>query len=293
MTNNGLEMQLGYNDRVGDFQWNALGNISFIKNKVLSLAPGVPNIESGSDVDLTEGYNVTNTMPGHAVQSFYGWVVEGIFQDSAAVKKHATQTAGTGPGDLMFKDLNGDGKIDINDRTFLGSFIPKFSYSLNLGANYKNLGLIVFFQGVQGNKIYNALRTTTEGMVRFFNAGTKVLEAWTPSNTNTNVPRAASSDPNQNARPSTRFLEDGSYLRLKNVMFTYTLPEKALQSVTKGVVKNFRIYVSAQNILTFTKYTGYDPEVGNRVPSSTLNNGIDYAVYPQPKSYQVGINVNF
>lgn len=293
MSNNGFEIQLGYNDRVGDFQWNALGNISFIKNKVLSLAPGVPNIESGSDVDLTEGYNVTNTAPGHPVQSFYGWVVEGIFQDSAAIKKHATQTKGTGPGDLMFKDLNGDGKIDNNDRTFLGSFIPKFSYSLNLGASYKSFGLTVFFQGVQGNKIYNALRTTTEGMVRFFNAGTRVLDAWTPSNTNTNVPRAASSDPNQNARPSTRFLEDGSYLRLKNVMLSYTVPEKALQSITKGVVNNFRIYISAQNILTFTKYTGYDPEVGNRVPSSTLNNGIDYAVYPQPKSYQVGINVNF
>jgi TonB-linked SusC/RagA family outer membrane protein len=293
MTNNGFEMQLGYNDRIGDFQWNALGNISFIKNNVVSLAPGVPNIESGSDVDLTEGYNVTNTAPGHSVQSFYGWEVEGIFQDSAAVKKHATQTAGTGPGDLMFKDLNGDGKIDNNDRTFLGSFIPKFSYSLNIGANYKDFGLTVFFQGVQGNKIYNALRTTTEGMVRFFNAGTKVLDAWTPTNTNTNVPRAESSDNNQNSRPSTRFLEDGSYLRLKNVMLSYTVPEKALQSITKGVVNSFRIYASAQNILTFTEYTGYDPEVGNRVPTSTLNNGIDYAVYPQPKSYQVGINVNF
>ncbi len=293
MTNNGFELQLGYNDRIGDFQWNAMGNISFIKNKVISLAPGVPNIESGSDVDLTEGYNVTNTAPGHPVQSFYGWVVEGIFQDSADVKKHATQTGGTGPGDLKFKDLDGNGVIDNNDRTFLGSFIPKFSYSLNLGASYKNFGLTVFFQGVQGNKIYNALRTTTEGMVRFFNAGTRVLDAWTPSNTNTDVPRAESSDPNQNARPSTRFLEDGSYLRLKNVMLSYTVPEKALESITKGIVNNFRIYVSAQNILTFTKYTGYDPEVGNRVPSQTLNNGIDYAVYPQPKAYQVGINVNF
>jgi hypothetical protein len=210
------------------------------------------------------------------------------------VKKHATQTGGTGPGDLEFKDLNGDGKIDNADRTFLGSFIPKFTYSLNLGANYKNFGLSVFFQGVQGNKIYNALRATTEGMVRFFNAGTRVLDAWTPTNTKTDVPRAISSDPNQNARPSTRFLEDGSYLRLKNIMLSYNIPDKSLQSLTKGVVKTFRIYVSAQNILTFTKYTGYDPEVGNRAPgSSSLTNGIDYAVYPQPKAYQIGINANF
>ena len=294
MKNNGFELQLGYNDRQGAFKWNATGNFSIITNKVVSLAAGVPNIEAGADVDLTEGYNVTNTAPGHAIQSYYGWVVEGIFQDSADILKHAKQTAGTGPGDLKFKDLNGDGKIDNSDRTFLGSFIPKFTYSLNVGAEYKNFGLTVFLQGVQGNKIYNALRATTEGMVRFFNAGTKVLDAWTPSHTNTDVPRAESSDPNQNARPSTRFLEDGSYLRLKNVMLSYTIPDKSLQSLTKGVLSNIRIYISAQNILTFTKYTGFDPEVGNRAPgSSSLTNGIDYAVYPQPKAYQVGINANF
>ena len=299
MSNNGFELQLGYNDRVGDFQWNALGNISFITNEVHSLAPGVANIEAGSDADFTEGYNATNTAPGHSIQSFYGWQVEGIFQDSAEIKSHATQTAGTGPGDLKFKDISGpngkpDGVIDNYDRTFLGSFIPKYSYSLNLGATYKNFGLSVFFQGVQGNKIYNATRTATEGMIRFFNAGTRVLDAWTPSHTNTDVPRAISSDPNQNARPSTRFLEDGSYLRLKNVMLSYNIPLKSLQSISHGVVSNFKIYVSAQNILTFTKYTGFDPEVGNRAPgSSSLTNGIDYAVYPQPKGYQVGINVNF
>ncbi len=298
MQNTGFELQLGYNQRNGDFQWNASGNIAFITNKVLSLAPGVQNIEAGADADLTEGYNVTNTAPGHPIQSFYGWQTEGIFQDSADIKKHATQTAGTGPGDIKFKDINGDGKIDNNDRTYLGSFIPKFSYALNLGANYKNFGLTVFFQGVQGNKIYNALRATTEGMVRFFNAGTRVLDAWTPTNTNTNVPRAISSDPNQNARTSNRFIEDGSYLRLKNVMLSYNIPDRSLQSITKGAVKSFTLYVSAQNILTFTKYTGYDPEVGNRAPGSgsgqsNLTNGIDYAVYPQPKAFQIGINANF
>ena len=294
MKNNGFELQLGYNDRKGDFTWNALGNLSIIKNKVLTLAPGVANIESGSDADFTEGYNPTNTAPGQAIQSFYGWQVEGIFQDSADIKKHAFQTAGTGPGDLMFKDLNGDDVIDNNDRTFLGSFIPDFSYSLNLGANYKNFGLSIFLQGVQGNKIYNATRTATEGMIRFFNASTKVLDAWTPSNTNTDVPRAISADPNQNARPSTRFLEDGSYLRLKNVMLSYNVPATSLQSITNGFVKSFNIYISAQNIVTFTKYSGFDPEVGNRTVSTTsLTNGVDYAVYPQPKGYQVGINVNF
>ncbi len=302
MKNTGFELQLGYNDRAGDFRWNATGNLSIITNKVLSLASGVPNIEAGADVDLSEGYNITNTAVGHPIQSFYGWVVEGIFQSQDEVNKHAKQVVSTtnppGPqtsaGDLKFKDLNGDGVIDNKDRTFLGSFIPKYTYSFNLGAGYKNFDASVYFQGVQGNKIYNALRATTEGMVRFFNAGTRVLDAWTPTNTHTDVPRAVSSDPNQNARPSTRFLENGSFLRLKNVMLGYTIPDKSLYSLTKGVVTSFRIYVSAQNILTITKYTGYDPEVGNRAPgSSSLTNGIDYAVYPQPKAYQVGIQANF
>ncbi|MFI5130907.1 MAG: TonB-dependent receptor [Chitinophagales bacterium] len=292
MRNNGFEVQLGYNDRQGDFKWNASGNLSIISNSVLELAPGVTNIEAGRDQDFGNE-NITNTAVGHPVQSFYGWVVEGIFQTSAEVAAHATQTAGTAAGDLKFKDLNKDGKIDLNDREFLGSFIPKFTYAFNLGANYKNFDASVFFQGVEGNKIFNAARVITEGMVRFFNAGTQVLNAWTPTNTNTNIPRAISSDPNGNARPSTRFLEDGSYLRLKNLMVGYNIPATSLQSLTKGVVSNFRIYVSAQNILTFTKYTGYDPEVGNRTPNISLTNGIDYFVYPQPKSFLVGIQANF
>lgn len=294
MTNDGFEFQLGYFQRHGAFQWNALANFSTVHNNVYALSPGVTNIEAGADGDQTEGYNVTNTAPGHPVQSFYGWQTDGIFQDAGSVAKSAFQTAATAPGDIKFKDLDGNDTINNKDRTYLGSFIPNFTYSLNLGATYKNFGLSIFLQGVEGNKIYNTLRGTSEGMVRFFNASTRVLDAWTPSNTNTDVPRAISSDPNQNARTSNRFLEDGSYLRLKNIMLSYTIPDKSLASMTKGVVKGFTIYISSQNLLTFTKYTGYDPEVGNlNVSSSTLTSGIDYAVYPQPKAYQIGVNVNF
>ncbi|MCC7525817.1 MAG: TonB-dependent receptor, partial [Chitinophagaceae bacterium] len=214
-------------------------------------------------------------------------------QSQQEVDNSPTQVASTAPGDLKFEDVDKNGVIDINDRQFLGSFIPKVTYALNLGANYKNFDLSAFFQGVQGNKIFNATRVITEGMVRFFNAGTQVLNAWTPTNTDTDIPRAISADPNQNARPSTRFLEDGSYLRLKNIMLGYTVPENSLGSLTKGAIKNLRVYVSAQNILTFTKYTGYDPEVGNRTPGSSLTNGIDFAVYPQPKAFMVGLQVGF
>jgi len=292
MENSGFEAQLGYNDREGDFKWNASANLSIVTNKVTRLSEGVTNIEAGGDGDFGS-YNITNTAVGQSIQSFYGWQVEGIFQDAAEVTKHAKQTAGTAPGDLKFKDTNGDGVINNNDRQFLGSFIPKATYAFNLGATYKNFDFSLFFQGVSGNKIYNATRVITEGMIRFFNAGTQVLNAWTPTNKNTNIPRAISADPNQNARPSTRFLEDGSYLRLKNIMLGYNIPVKSLESSTKGVVKSLRIYVSAQNILTFTNYTGYDPEVGNRTPGSSLTNGIDFAVYPQPKAYQVGLQVAF
>ena len=292
MTNNGFEAQLGYNKREGEFTWNASANLTLNTNKVTRLAEGVSNIEAGADSDFG-AYSITNTAVGQSIQAFYGWQVEGIFQDASEISKHAIQTAGTAPGDLKFKDTNNDGVINLKDRQFLGSFIPKATYALNLGANYKNFDLSIFFQGVSGNKIYNATRVITEGMIRFFNAGTQVLNAWTPTNKNTNIPRAASSDPNQNARSSTRFLEDGSYLRLKNFMLGYNVPANSLASTTKGVIKNIRVYVSAQNVLTFTNYSGYDPEVGNRTPGSSLTNGIDFAVYPQPKALQVGIQATF
>jgi hypothetical protein len=292
MRNNGFEAQLGYNVREGKLKWFASANISVNTNEVTRLAEGVTNIEAGGDADFGS-YNITNTAVGQPIQSFYGWQVDGIFQSTADTSKHAKQTAGTAAGDIRFKDVNGDKVIDEKDRQFLGSFIPKYTYALNVGANYQNFDLSIFFQGVRGNKIFNATRVITEGMVRFFNAGTQVLNAWTPTNTNTSIPRAISSDPNQNARPSTRFLEDGSYLRLKNLMVGYTVPLGSLQSATKGVVKSIRLYASAQNIWTATKYTGYDPEVGNRTPGSSLTNGIDFAVYPQPKAYQVGIQATF
>src|SRR4030095_3333603 len=237
----------------------------------------------------------------------YGWIVERFFQDLASVNGAAAQVnpspgqsydpaIHTSPGDLQFRDVDGNGVIDVNDRVFLGSYLPDFTYAFTVNANYKNFDFSVFFQGVQGSKIFNATRVITEGMVRFFNAGTEVLNAWTTSKTNTDIPRAILGDPNQNARPSTRFLEDGSYLRLKNAMIGYTVHSKKLQSLTKGTVSSFRLYISAQNILTFTKYSGFDPEVGNRTPfgnNIALTNGIDFAVYPQPKSFIFGLQVNF
>ncbi|NTS42652.1 TonB-dependent receptor [Flavisolibacter sp. BT320] len=304
MENKGFELQLGYTSSLSrDFRWNVLGNLSAIRNKVKDLAPGVPNIEAGGNQDFGT-YNITRTEAGQAVQSFYGWIVDGIFQSQAEVNSSAAQvnpTAGqtydptkhTSPGDIKFRDINNDGVINEADRVFLGSFLPKFTYALNASASYKNFDLSVFFQGIQGNKVFNASRIISEGMVRLFNSSTEVLNAWAPGKTTTTVPRAINGDPNQNVRPSDRWIEDGSYLRLKNVMLAYNVPSAALSRIGRGVVNSFRIYVSSQNLLTFTKYKGFDPEVGNRTPGSSLTNGIDYATYPQPRSFQVGIQATF
>lgn len=296
MKNTGVDLQLGYNKTSGVFTWNLNGNISFIRNKVISLNTPGASIDAGSDADFGNG-NITHTVAGQPIQSFYGYVVEGIFQSQDEVGKSAIQISGTDPtkstaaGDLKFKDRDGNGRITADDRYFLGSYLPDFTYALNYSAAYKNFDLSLFFQGVQGNKIFNGTRVLTEGMARLFGAGTAVLNAWTPENRNTDIPRAISGDPNQNTRISTRWIEDGSYLRLKNVIIGYTIPQSTLRSVTNGAISSFRLYVSSQNLLTFTGYKGFDPEIGSK--NTTLTNGIDYGQYPSARSFQFGLQVGF
>lgn len=296
MENNGLDLQLMYKKSVGDFKWDITGNISFISNKVVSLNTPNATIDQGGDQDFGGGAPITRTKAGESIQSFYGYVVDGIFQSDAEVASSPFQTDKTKAGDLKFRDISGpdgkpDGVITADDRTFLGNYLPDFTYSLNYTANYKNFDASVFFQGVQGNKIFNATRIISEGMARLFGSGTEVLNAWTPTNTHTSVPRAISGDPNQNVRPSTRWIENGSYLRLKNIMIGYTIPGSFLEKYTKGTVSSFRLYVSSQNLLTFTKYKGWDPEIGSK--NTTLTNGIDYGQYPAARSFLFGLQVGF
>ena len=279
----------------------------------MNLSNATATIDAGFNQDYG-AYNMTRTVIGQPIQSFYGWQTDGIFQTDAEVAAGPVQVKGTNstnstsPGDIRFKDISGpngkpDGIIDSYDRTFLGSYMPKFTYGLNYSGTYKQFDFSVFFQGVYGNKIYNGTKVLTEGMLRLFNAGTGVLNAWTPSNTNTDMPRAISGDPNQNARTSNRFIESGSYLRLKTLSVGYTIP---MNTLTKGNLNNIRIYVSGQNLFTITKYTGYDPEVGaytplvNGVPGAPgtngnglLNNGIDYGLMPSSRTILGGIQINF
>jgi TonB-dependent starch-binding outer membrane protein SusC len=292
MRNNGVEFQLGYHKREGEFRWEVTGLVSAIKNKVLKLYTAGASITAGGDQDFGGGDPITNTVVGRPIQSFYGYVVEGIFQDAAEVANSPVQVAGkTAPGDLKFKDLNGDKVINSADRTFIGSFLPDFTYSLNFSSNYKNFDMSFFFQGVQGNEIFNAERIILEGMPRLFNAGTRVLDSWTPTNTNTSMPRAISGDPNQNVRPSTRWIEDGSFLRMKNLMIGYTVPSSVFQRFSKNTFNRMRIYVSSQNLFTLTKYKGWDPEIGSK--NGPITNGVDYGQYPTARSFQVGIQAGF
>lgn len=305
MENRGFELQLGYHKTTGAFKWDVSGLLSVIKNKVTKLNSENASFPAGADADFGNGA-ITNTIVGQPIQSFYGWIVDGIFQTAAEVASSAVQVAGTDPtkstqpGDLKFRDISGpdgkpDGKITDADRTFIGSFLPKFTYSLNGSASYKNFDISIFFQGVQGNKIFNAERVISEGMIRLFNSSTAVLDAWTSTNTATDIPRAISGDPNQNARVSTRWIEDGSYLRLKNVILGYSIPTANLKAISKIGISRLHIYVSSQNLVTFSKYKGWDPEVGavNTKANRTLTTGIDYGQYPSARSFQVGLQATF
>jgi TonB-dependent starch-binding outer membrane protein SusC len=304
MSNKGVELQLSYNSPSNkDFIWKVGANIGFVKNKVLSFGENIKSpIFAGENSDYG-GSPFTKTTPDEAVQGFYGWVVDGIIQNKAELdalnskkdkdgKTVYYQNEKTAPGDIKFKDLNGDGVIDGEDRQVLGSFIPDFTYGASFDATYKGFDFSLFLQGTQGNSIYNGTKVLRQGMLRLFGAGKEVLNAWTPTNTNTDVPRAIDGDPNQNSRTSSRFIEDGSYLRVKNLSIGYNVPSSILQNATKGVFSRARIYLSAQNIITITKYTGYDPEIGSRFGSS-LTNGVDYGQFPASRVLMVGLQVGF
>ncbi len=312
MVNKGMEFEVGLNLGQGDFKSNISANASFIKNEVLSLDNETSFIAAGNHPDVGADA-ITRTDIGNPIQYFYGWKVEKIFESQAEVDALTRivdgqpvyyQNASTTAGDIKFVDLNGDGVINSEDKTKIGSHMPAFSYGLNYSGTYKNFDFSLFIQGVQGNDVYNGMKVIREGMVRLFGAGTEVLNAWTPSNTNTDVPRIVSGDPNSNARVSDRFIEDGSYLRLRSLSVGYTLPKSFLSSISESIA-SVRLYVSAQNLLTLTSYTGLDPEVGIQVPAGTggltgsgtqgglLTQGIDFGFVPTPRTIMGGISINF
>jgi TonB-dependent starch-binding outer membrane protein SusC len=308
MRNWGYDFTAGYRKFTGDFQFSATANLSTVNNEVVRLSTGSPFIDRSAVTGDYGGGAITRTQAGHPIQGFYGYVVEGIFQDQteidalnaaalAAFNAGLTdqayyQNEFTSPGDIKFRDRNGDGVIDDRDREIIGNFLPDFTYGLNLRAEYRNFDVSLLFQGVYGNEIYNGTKVLTQGMMRLFNGDRAVLDAWTPENRNTDIPRAISGDPNNNARTSDRFIEDGSYMRIKNLTIGYSFDNIISSTMIGNTISGLRVYFTAQNLLTITNYTGYDPEIASR-ENNTLLHGADFGQYPQPRTFMLGIRASF
>lgn len=283
--NKGVEAVITtYNIDKKNFKWSTDVVFAFNKNEVINI---------NSDTPLTTGsiglnYTLARIQPGYPVNVFYGFVQDGIFQTQDEVSNSALQTPGlnsatsTAPGDIRFKDLNSDGIINDDDRTFIGNPNPDFTYSLNNSFKIGNFDLSIFLQGVHGNDIFNANRLYTENMSVTTNQSTAVINRWQGAGSSNSMPRAIFGDPNNNNRQSTRYIEDGSYLRLKNVNLSYTVP---VEKFKKSFFNSATIYISGQNLFTITNYSGFDPEVGP--------NGIDNNIYPITRTFTLGATLGF
>lgn len=281
--NRGVELTLLYRNNDHDFTYALGGNIAFVSSEVTGLGEGGEPVLSGY-VQFANA-NAAKTDVGHPLASFYGYVTNGIFQTQEEVEAAAFQNAGTAPGDIRFKDLNNDGIIDINDQTYIGNPTPAFTYGLNADLGWKGLELNLFFSGSEGNDIFkNFVRYD----FTYVNQPSSALDRWTGPGTSNDEPRVNLNDANQNARISDRFVEDGSYLRMKTLQIGYNLPDAWLD---KMKFEKFKIYMTAQNLITFTKYSGLDPEIGN--VGGSLEIGIDRGFYPQARTIMGGLSVTF
>lgn len=285
MENTGLEVELGYHKKFGQLNFSANGNIAYLKNKVTYVASDANYITG--DASFQSMGAVTRTQEGQSYNSFYGYRTAGIFQTESEINAYTNSTGGliqpnARPGDFRWEDTDGDGTITDKDKTFLGTSLPKYTFGLTMNFDYKGFDLMVFAQGAAGNKIFQGLRRLDIGNA---NWQTVALSRWTGEGTSNSYPRLTSNDTNGNfGKMSDFYLEKGDYVRLKVVQFGYSLPNHLLKV---GEASKLRFYVSAENLLTLTKYTGYDPEIGGGVF------GVDKGVYPQARSFMLGVQLQF
>ncbi len=287
--NEGFEFAATYRKSSGDFQYSVSGNFATLKNEVLDLGGGQPIISGGVNVT-----RVTRIIEGEPIGHFYGYVMDGLFQNQSEVDAHADQPNAR-PGDIRFRDLNGDGEINVDDKAYIGDPIPDLTYGLTLDASYKGFDFNAFFQGVEGIELYYGYRYFAEGMLRPFNFEQRTLGYWDGEGTSNTIPRAVGGDPANNTRESSRFIGDGSFLRMRNLTFGYTVPTTALENAG-GFISRARIYATAQNLFTITDYEGYDPEIGsldNNPDQASRGRGIDNGQFPQARTYMLGIQVTF
>lgn len=287
--NSGVELAITYANTIGDFRYTLSGNAASLHNEVLEVSAPFRGGSYGADY-------LTLTEKGYPIGSFYLYEMEGIFQDATDVFTHALPVSGVKPGDIKYKDQDVDGYIDADhDRKHVGSAIPKVTAGLTINAGFRNWDLSIFFQGAYGQKIFSVLNRDIEGFYRPFNVTERYYEnRWTGPGTSNEFPRASwDASGNNNIIYSDRFLEDGSYTRLKNLQIGYTLPESLLDNYGFSFV---RFYFSGTNLFTITKYYGLDPEMtvsNNALADGDRATGLDWGTYPSAKSFNLGVSITF
>jgi TonB-dependent starch-binding outer membrane protein SusC len=293
MRNKGLDITINYSQSHNGWSWNTTGNITTLNNRVTSLYKSKQQL-------ISAGNGLIILKEGEAVSSFYGYRTAGIFQNQTDINNYKDKNGNlvqpnAKPGDIKFADVTGDGILDDKDRAIIGHGLPKFLYSFNGTVAYKHVDLSVFINGVSGNQIYNEVDNIINSFdSRGFNTKLDFYNSrWHGEGTSNSKPRATYLDGNNNRRTSDRYIESGAYVRLKNVMLGYNFSQKALQ--TLGIT-NARLFVSAQNLATITRYKGADPELytnDNLANYGDLGIGIDMGTYPPAKSFTFGVQLNF
>lgn len=289
ISNKGLELTMGFREKIGDLNWSISGNLSSVSNKVTSLGIGLPI--TGSSVSSYISLPATYTEVGEEVGYFKGYIVDGIYQSDSDVDLEFQPNAKA--GDFKFRDINNDGVLTDEDKTKIGSPWPNFTYGANIDLEYKGFDFNLSITGVSGNDIFNANKINTYPMKYFggsgvVNASKNILNRWTPGSGRNEIPRLIYNDANGNyGNSSTFYVEDGSFMRIRNITLGYTIPNNI---ITTNIISSCRLYISVQNLFTFTNYSGFDPEVSS---SNPINSGIDDGVYPVPRTFLAGINLSF
>lgn len=279
--NTGVEFNINTvnieSESVDGFRWETNANVTWNKNRIISLNSDVPLYQNERS-----GAYITIQKDGYPINSFYGYLTDGLFQTAEEVEVSAFQEESTSPGDIRFKDLNNDGVINEKDRTIIGNPNPTWIFSMTNTFSFKRFEFSFQLQGAADYDIFNANNITNEGMSAAYNQTKSVLYRWKGYGTSTFMPRAVYGDPNHNTRISDRFVEDGSFLRIKNISLSYAFPDRWMERIH---LKGLRLLFACENAYTFTNYSGFDPEVGI--------NGIDNTRYPIVRTYSFGLNIQF
>lgn len=284
MENSGIEVDLGYRFTVGDFNVRVGGNLSYLKNKLINLGNS-DGFEMKDNVHMLG--NVSRAENGEVYPFFYGYKTAGIFQNQAQIDAYVNERGEkiqphAEPGDVIFVDMNGDGVLDDADRTKIGKGTPDWTYGINLSASWKDFDFSMLIAGAIGNDIFDATRRLD---LRYVNLPAEMMGRWHGEGSSNVLPRFTWTNNNDNYRVSDLYIKDGSYMRLKNIQLGYTLPKSWTNKV---FISSLRVYVAAENLLTLTGYEGFDPEI-----SYDASAGIDRGIYPQARTFTLGVNLNF